>query len=98
MEEVEIGEGWLDDDSEGFSLVSSAVYEVLDLLHITVKETGHLISGERRPSEAPVEAGTDPPVGQVTEGMLVKHVLNTETSTSSSLTTHSIYQGDGYVY
>ena len=79
-EEVEVGEGWLDDDGEVVPLVPPAVYESADLLHVAVQEAGHLVPAQRSPSKPSIETGTDPAVSDVTEWMFVIHVLNIETS------------------
>ena len=84
-EEVEVGEGWLDDDGEVVPLVPPAVYESADLLHVAVQEAGHLVPAQWSPSKPSIETGTDPAVSDVTEWMFVIHVLNRETSVVSSL-------------
>ena len=79
-EQVQVGEGWLDDDGEVVSLVPPAVDEGADLLHISVQEAGHLLPGQWSPSKPSIETGTDPAMSDVTEWMFVIHVLNIETS------------------
>ena len=76
-EQLQVGEGGLDDHGEVVPLIPAAVDELLDLLHVAVQQAGHLVPGEGPPSKPAIQAGTHPPVGQVTERMLVKHVLNT---------------------
>ena len=78
-EQVQIGEGWLDDDGEVVSLVPPAVDERADLLHISVQEAGHLLPGQWSPSKPSIQTGTDPAMSDVTEWMFVIHVLNIET-------------------
>ena len=87
-EEVEVGEGWLDDDCEVVSLVPPALYQRADLLHIAVQEPRHLVPGQWSPSKTTIQTGTDPAVSDVTERMFVVHVLNIQ---NGSLLTSEIY-------
>ena len=80
LEEVEVGEGRLDDDGEVVPLVPPAVYESGDLLHVAVQEARHLVPGQWSPSKTSIQTGTNPAVSDVTEWMFVIHVLNIETS------------------
>ena len=70
-EEVEVGEGWLDDDCEVVSLVPPAVDERADLLHVAVQQARHLLPAQWSSSKPAIETGTDPAVSDVTKWMFI---------------------------